>query len=327
MYFLDEVGVEEEKVGIKEESEDSDTTETIYIVNSEYNSDLVIKTEADDSDFFSQKGIRRKLTENDESEKTGLCHVCGKTVSRMTPHMRRHNMSYKCKQCPMGFSNMKELNKHMRNHEHTIYCCISCSSYYSNPLDLCRHQVKHFSEYRCIFCDFSTEHLSVITLHLNRHEKPVVYECDQCGRGFSTEYLMKTHQQIHTGIKRYQCDFCPKKFATENYKNCHMKYNHSEELTGVKNIYKCRVCYREFSFEKSLTRHLSVIHNIGISRKVECPICSKVIANSFNLKMHMSIHTGEKQHVCELCGKAFRDRGHLKRHNKVHLKRGEEMYL
>ncbi|XP_044767010.1 zinc finger protein 91-like isoform X6 [Coccinella septempunctata] len=340
MYFLDGVKIKEEYPdiredhrGIKEELEDSDTTETIYIINSEYDPDIFIKTEPDDTDFFNSNSSvsgrrrRRRISNNDETERTGLCHVCGKTVSRMTPHMRRHNMSYKCKRCSTGFSSMRELDKHMQEHENTIYCCNNCHCCFSTPLDLSRHQVKHFNEYRCVFCEFSTGHLSVITAHLDRHEKTLVYECDECGRGFSTEYLMKTHKQIHSGIKRYQCEFCPKKFATENYKNCHMKYNHSEELTGVKKIYKCPVCYREFSFEKSLTRHLSVIHNIGESKKVECPICSKVIANSFNLKMHMSVHTGEKHHVCELCGKAFRDRGHLKRHNKVHLKRGEEMFL
>lgn len=326
-YFLDGVKVEEED--FEDQLEDTDTTETIYIVNSEYNSDLLIKSEPDDTDYYSVESRRRRKGKRriSESEKTGLCHVCGKTVSRMTPHMRRHNMTYKCDRCSAGFSSMKELSEHKQEHNNTIYCCNNCSSYFSTALDLCRHQVKHYNEYRCVFCEFATGHLSVITIHMNRHEKTLIYECDECGRGFSTEYLMNTHKQIHSGIKRYQCDFCNKKFATENYKNCHMKYNHSEELTGVKNIYKCHICYREFSFEKSLTRHLSVIHNIGESKKVECPVCFKVIANPFNLKMHMSVHTGEKHHVCELCGKAFRDRGHLKRHNKVHLKRGEEMFL
>ncbi|KAL3284282.1 hypothetical protein HHI36_018440 [Cryptolaemus montrouzieri] len=172
-----------------------------------------------------------------------------------------------------------------------------------------------------------TSHIASITIHVNRHEDNMKYKCDLCGRGFTSELIMENHKQIHMGIKKYQCEFCTKTFTTENYRKNHMKLNHSKELTGVETVYKCHVCFREFTFEKSLVRHLSVIHDIGVSRRVSCPICSKVIANNFNLKMHMTVHTGEKKHVCELCGKAFRDRTHLKRHNKVHAKQGEFLFL
>lgn len=49
-----------------------------------------------------------------------------------------------------------------------------------------------------------------------------------------------------------------------------------------------------------------------------CKICFKTVANRYNLKRHMMIHTGERPYGCDMCTKRFREFCDLKKHRRVH---------
>ena len=58
--------------------------------------------------------------------------------------------------------------------------------------------------------------------------------------------------------------------------------------------------------------------------QVECQICSKVITNKYNLKLHMRTHSDERPFSCEVCPKTFKTKQYLSLHMRLHT--GDERF-
>lgn len=79
-----------------------------------------------------------------------------------------------------------------------------------------------------------------------------------------------------------------------------------------KGMRKCQYCKSKFPNKTSLYAHLFGSHP---KQKIfECYLCGYFITCSSNLKIHMSMHTGERTFKCLGCGKTFSHKGNLNQH-------------
>lgn len=53
-------------------------------------------------------------------------------------------------------------------------------------------------------------------------------------------------------------------------------------------------------------------------KTMNCTYCGKKFADSYCLKMHVRIHTGERPFACLMCSAAFTQQGNLMRHMRIH---------
>jgi len=58
--------------------------------------------------------------------------------------------------------------------------------------------------------------------------------------------------------------------------------------------------------------------------KFACPQCGKSLSSRYALKLHSTIHTGERPHICLFCAKDFRGKKELEYHERTHT--GEKLY-
>uniref|UniRef100_A0A336LZN6 CSON008615 protein n=1 Tax=Culicoides sonorensis TaxID=179676 RepID=A0A336LZN6_CULSO len=83
-------------------------------------------------------------------------------------------------------------------------------------------------------------------------------------------------------------------------------------------MYSCSKCDRKFSSKTVILDHER--SNCGKTPLYDCKVCNKRYHSAGSLKTHMTIHTGELNHICPFCGKTFRTAGQVKIHSRKHTK-------
>ncbi|KAL5009059.1 hypothetical protein ScPMuIL_014640 [Solemya velum] len=148
-------------------------------------------------------------------------------------------------------------------------------------------------------------------------EKNYMCTVGGCRRSFNTDWRLKYHQAIHSGVKTLECtvEGCGRKFSWP----AHLHYHHLTH-TGERQ-YKCDQtgCGKSFYTAQRLNVH----KRIHTGEKPFCCTedkCTKSFTTAGNLKNHMRIHSGEKPYQCtaEGCDRKFAEYSSLRKHKLVH---------
>ncbi|XP_023717890.1 oocyte zinc finger protein XlCOF20 isoform X1 [Cryptotermes secundus] len=255
-----------------------------------------------------------RLKQSVENVKYHQCPLCGKSVQRLSLHMRMHtgDRPYQCSQCGQRFTQLGSLKKHQTLHsEEKPYHCNACGKCFRCKSDLSLHSKLHTGRcFDCSYCSKSFLTQKAIDNHVRIHTGEKPYLCHVCGMNFSQEGNLSMHVKVHTGEKPFQCLVCSKFFATRT----HLE-KHTRTHTGEK-PYTCATCHKSFSDRGYFMRHLAV--HTGEKSHI-CNVCSKAFTQRISLKRHSRIHTGEKPFECVICREAFSLKRDLKRHGeKMH---------
>lgn len=102
------------------------------------------------------------------------------------------------------------------------------------------------------------------------------------------------------------CEICFKSFSYEKGLARHMR-----SLHGIIPSFECDTCGQEFERRDLLRRH-KVQHNEG--QPIKCSICNKEFSRKEHLTRHFRLHTRESPYECEHCHKTFIRSDYLKKH-------------
>ena len=135
-----------------------------------------------------------------------------------------------------------------------------------------------------------------------------VVPCSFCGKTFPSKFKIQRHiARNHTAI---QCGQCEKMLENRMKLTQHMKVEHGKQVKkAVAKTSFCDLCGKTVG-SLSLKKHLAICNGTGKRRSrgrmvVTCEVCGKVFKKSYNLKVHMTKHTGVKNFACDLCDKSF----------------------
>jgi len=79
--------------------------------------------------------------------------------------------------------------------------------------------------------------------------------------------------------------------------------------------YTCERCAKEFSEERSLSRHVKTVH---MSENFICGLCNKNFSRRDSLNFHTKlVHKEIRRFQCEKCDKRFKRKQHLDKHKNV----------
>lgn len=202
------------------------------------------------------------------------------------------------------------------------------------------HLDKTQNAFKCLKCDFTSNHKNSVrdhelrihfavpekchlckkvfpsSQHLKRHmitHKHSQCICDICGKIYKNSRTLEKHKKIHAinyKTPNFECLHCKKSFSSKSVLENHVETQHA----GKKPAFLCATCGKAFTRKYSLEQH-QLIH---IGSRLLCDVCHKSFSCESSLRDHKKIHSDMKQYKCLVCSKSFKQRTSLQKHSKIH---------
>jgi hypothetical protein len=179
----------------------------------------VFEKEINDGTYFEPPEILESLDENPRlwSDFIWTCVECQENFANILeleahcrnkhrrPNTRYHSVLSTCRECQketFGYTNC--LNHAIEHHKNLKFCCIVCSEYHDNFMDLHNHHQAAHSSYKivfCLYCGLHSKWGSSLKMHMamahNRQEFADQYECDICGKKINFRMNLTSHILTH----------------------------------------------------------------------------------------------------------------------------------
>ena len=238
--------------------------------------------EDDSQDHYSKELKRYKCPYCDEvfrsrygfHDHRKLVHHWGKFFCAESPN------------CTASFSLLKDLIRHMYDHNHD-----------SNPLVRCGGGCRKIMD----VSEMADHYVECISRRIKQRKfvKNKPKQCMECGK-MCTRATLPHHLETHIKEKNVHCDKCPKRFKTNRLLQIHIRNIHE----GIFVPQTCATCGAVFRTKNALAKHEYDAHNIGELKL--CTLCGFSCVTERQLKLHAKIYHEDPKLQCSYCPKIVR---------------------
>lgn len=303
---------------IKLESIDIDTFVSEIKEENEYNASDVSLDNDDENYESSEDDNSTDTADTDDTNDEGsdILQLNDNSENNHIPIQLNSTVRFSCKKCNSTFKEKRYFLSHWKTvhvAKKTAKCeyCPEAFTYRAQRLRHVRSVHPEVYEEIEVSNTAGTKSGSV--------EAKKEFECELCSKQFYKketleQHLEHGHEEDEGESKTDRtCEFCQKVFKKHKYLLVHLQAVHFEHK------FTCErdSCGREFSFKRSLIRHIANIHDN--KKDFLCTSCSKSFRCKYDLQLHIKDnHAADKtDRTCTDCNKVFKKARYLEIHIEV----------
>ncbi|XP_046747989.1 uncharacterized protein LOC124412287 isoform X2 [Diprion similis] len=253
------------------------------------------------STFRTEKLLVTHLETHDESEFNIDNIECGESIKKVA-NVTSTQVTVAQRAADSNTTSIEQCEKEMPATVTEIYTCFVCDKKFTDQEILKDHLQQHCNdeseedngsgkeEYQCAICGDSLENEDALEAHVEKHlcddqdDNPnlinitsesdnkkleVMFKCEQCTNGFTSEVLLALHMQSH------EEELAIAKWEKE-----------SAERTIIREEFLCAICDETFKTEAELSEHVDM-HN---GNAHVCFLCEKPFLTLEDLQAHVESH-------------------------------------